>query len=272
MSINGVNQNQDIQKLLKLMKSSQGKKAGAANKLPAHLTMNGSIFNAPGLGNNANTISSVKSNNTVKTLNAQARNLEGTQTADNVLKANTTKSVSNVSKTDASSKTEGAKGQESNEKEQIDIGNYDFDNLTAVSDGELNDLKDTLTELKDGDIPRFLEVGIDKKLSKVKSELQKRASNEKTTGTEDAENEKKAQNDQASGKESVAESNNAKGDAQAATQQTEAGTQKMNQSESEMKRLDSKMKKDTKKMQKQMKTEQKAIDKAQKQMQKEAEK
>ena len=118
MSINGVNQNQDIQKLLKLMKSSQGRKAGAANKLPAHLTMNGSIFNAPGLGNNANTISSVN----LKTLN-NTRNLEGTQTTDNVLKANTTKSVSDVSKTGSTSKTEGAKGQESNEKEQIDIGN-----------------------------------------------------------------------------------------------------------------------------------------------------
>ena len=45
MSINGVNQNLDIQKLLKSMNNGQVKKAGLSNKVPVHMTMNGSVFN-----------------------------------------------------------------------------------------------------------------------------------------------------------------------------------------------------------------------------------
>ena len=46
MSINSVNQNIDIQKLLKMMKGGQTKRAGLSSKVPVHMTMNGSIFNA----------------------------------------------------------------------------------------------------------------------------------------------------------------------------------------------------------------------------------
>ena len=101
MSVNNVNQNTDIQKLLKLMKSNQGAKAGMAKKVPAHMTMNGSIFNA-----NANTISST----------GRANNTDAAKSANNVLAANTAKSISNVSSTSSAAKAQKAQGLEDQEE------------------------------------------------------------------------------------------------------------------------------------------------------------
>lgn len=261
MSINGVNQNTDIQKLLKLMKSNQGGKAAATKKLAPGMSMNESVFSAA-----PNNISMVGGNrNAVST-----RGTTGTQIAHNVVSANTAKSVSNVSNTNSASQTSDVKGQEDNKR--IDISNYDFDNLTSVSDTELTDLKDSLTELKDSNVPRFLQNGIDKKLGKVNSELQKRSSHfesvdnqNKTDKTE--KNEKPNEKD---GEASAAESKEAGKSAQAATKQTEQSTAQMKESASEMKSLDSKMKKDEKTFQKTMKNTQKEIAQNQKTMQKEA--
>lgn len=262
MSINGVNQNTDIQKLLKLMKSNQNGKAGAAKKLAPGMSMNESVFSAA-----PNNISMVGGNKSA----VSTRGTAGTQIAHNVVSANTAKSVSNVSNTNSAAKSSGVQGEEDNKK-RIDIGNYDFDNLTSVSDTELTDLKESLTELKDSNIPRFLQNGIDKKLGKVNSELQKRGSHfeavedqNKTDKTD--KNEKPNEKD---GEVSATESKDAGKSAQAATKQTEQSTADMKESASEMKSLDSKMKKDEKTYQKTMKNTQKEIAQNQKTMQKEA--
>lgn len=170
MSINGVNNKLDIQKLLQQMKNGKAGKAGLSSKVPAHLTMNGSIFNAP----NANNINLI--NNNKNGVSATRNN----QTANNVLNANTAKSVSDVSKNNSSNKTEQAKANQetqNSDNRKVDIGNYDFDNLVSVPDGELNSLKSELTELKDSNLPRFLQNSVDSKLGKVNKEISKRASN-----------------------------------------------------------------------------------------------
>lgn len=141
-----------------------------SSKVPAHLTMNGSIFNAP----NANNINLI--NNNKNGVSATRNN----QTANNVLNANTAKSVSDVSKNNSSNKTEQAKANQetqNSDNRKVDIGNYDFDNLVSVPDGELNSLKSELTELKDSNLPRFLQNSVDSKLGKVNKEISKRASN-----------------------------------------------------------------------------------------------
>ena len=151
MSINGINQNTDIQKLLKLMKSNKGANAAASKKLPQHMTMNGSIFSV------GNTISSVNQGNA----KVQTRGIQGPSIATSVLSANTTKAVAGASNTSHS------EGTQSSKEDKIDLSKYDFDNLTAVSNSELQDLKAELKELKISDIPRFLENSVDKKLGKV---------------------------------------------------------------------------------------------------------
>ena len=161
MCINGVNQNLDIQKLMQAMKNGQINKAGLSKKVPIHMTMNGSVFNMPGVKSPA------------------ASNVQGNiqaQTTQNVVAANTAKSVSNVSATSSTSssqRTQGAQGQQDNK--DIDLSQYDFDNLTSVGDGDLKLIKNELTELKNSDIPRFLENSIKTKLDKVNNEMQKRA-------------------------------------------------------------------------------------------------
>ena len=243
------------------MKSNQSGKAAATKKLAPGMSMNESVFSAA-----PNNISMVGGNkNAVST-----RGTAGAQIAHNVVSANTAKSVSNVSNTNSTSQTSDVKGQEDNKR--IDISNYDFDNLTSVSDTELSDLKESLTELKDSNVPRFLQNGIDKKLGKVNSELQKRSSHfesvdnqNKTDKTE--KNEKPNEKD---GEASAAESKDAGKSAQTATKQTEQSTAQMKESASEMKSLDSKMKKDEKTFQKTMKNTQKEIAQNQKTMQKEA--
>ena len=94
MSINGVNSNVDIQKLLKTMKNGQAQKGGLSSKVPAHMTMNGSIFSA-----NAKTISSASPSNPTQRSNGTQRTNNGTPlsrttTTDNVVQTNTEKSVS----------------------------------------------------------------------------------------------------------------------------------------------------------------------------------
>ena len=88
MSINGVNQNTDIQKLLKLMKSNKGANVGMSKKVDARMTKEGSIF-AKTVSSTSNNKSNVASTNN----NVQAR------TIGNVQSANVAKSISNVSAT-----------------------------------------------------------------------------------------------------------------------------------------------------------------------------
>ena len=103
MSINGVNSNVDIQKLLKTMKNGQAQKGGLSSKVPAHMTMNGSIFSA-----NAKTISSASPSNPTQRSNGTQRTNNGTPlsrttTTDNVVQTNTEKSVSKASEINSSS-------------------------------------------------------------------------------------------------------------------------------------------------------------------------
>ena len=86
MSINGVNQNTDIQKLLKLMKSNKGANVGMSKKVDARMTKEGSIF-AKTVSSTSNNKSNVASTNN----NVQAR------TIGNVQSDNVAKSISNVS-------------------------------------------------------------------------------------------------------------------------------------------------------------------------------
>ena len=170
MSINGVNSNIDIQKLLKTMKNGQAQKSGLSSKVPAHMTMNGSIFKA-----NTNQVSgNFETTSSNKTASARQ-----TSATESLLKANTAKSVDQASKTGSSQRTDRA--EQKNEKEdnakRIDISNIDFDNLTSCSASELDDLKQQLTEMKDSNVPRYLQNSADKKLNRVKSEISKRASN-----------------------------------------------------------------------------------------------
>ena len=245
MSINGVNQNLDIQKLMQAMKNGQVGKAGLSKKVPVHMTMNGSVFNMPG----------VKS--------PSASNVQGNlqaQTTQNVVAANTAKSVSNVSATSSTSSTQktqatqDAQGQENTK--DIDLSQYDFDNLTSVGDGDLKLLKRELTELKDSDIPRFMENSIKSKLDKVNGEIQKRA--EGSSGhNQDA--------SMADGEAAVGDAEGSATDSKAATAESERGTEEMNKSQDEMQSLNKKMKSDEKKFKKTMQKEEKALKLAQKQ-------
>lgn len=255
MSINGVNQNTDIQKLLKLMKANGAQKGAKAQQAKAPgMSMNDSIFS---VNKDANTISSFT--NSVKS--------RGVKNSNPQLSINTMKSVSSMSATQKKSgaeKTEATQGQK-DDKQKVDIGNYDFDNLTQVSTSELQELKSELKELNNSDVPVFLKNGISKKLSKVDAEIDKRSSN-----FEEIKDEPKTEQKEKESKASESDSKAAATESKAATKQTEQGTQKMNESSAEMKSLDSKMKSDEKKMNKTMKKGQKEIRSNQKKMEKES--
>lgn len=94
------------------MKTNKSGKTAMSSKVPAHMTMNGSIFNA-----NANTISSVGSNRS-------AVASRGIQTTNNVLQANTAKSVSNVSNSQSSQSTRESEANEENSR--VNLSNYDL--------------------------------------------------------------------------------------------------------------------------------------------------
>lgn len=249
MSINNVNQGIDIQKLLKSMNNGQVKKAGLSSKVPVHMTMNGSVFNMPGVNNSQNT-----------------QSLQGSQSArttQNVVSANTAKSVANVSTVSTTSTTSATSStQAQNNANGIDINQYDYDNLTAVGDGDLKLLKQELTELKNSDIPRFLENSVKSKLDKVNSEISKRS--EGKSGY-------KQDLTEADGDTAVSDSKDSSNDSKAATNKTEAGTSQMEKSQSEMKSLDKKMKTDENKFKKQMKAGEKSVAASQKEIAKETE-
>ncbi len=65
----------------------------------------------------------------------------------------------------ASQNTNNTKAQD-DDKKSLDISNIDFDNLTGVTDAELKNLKDELTELKDDpNLSRAMENSINSKLN-----------------------------------------------------------------------------------------------------------
>lgn len=255
MSINGVNQNTDIQKLLKLMKANGAQKGAKAQQAKAPgMSMNDSIFS---VNKDANTISSFT--NSVKS--------RGVKNSNPQLSINTMKSVSSMSATQKKSgaeKTEATQGQK-DDNQKVDIGNYDFDNLTQVSTSELQELKSELKELNNSDVPVFLKNGISKKLSKVDAEINKRSSN-----FEEIKDEQKTEQKEKESKASESDSKAAATESKAATKQTEQGTQKMNESSAEMKSLDSKVKSDEKTFKNKMKTGEKQIKANQKKIDKEA--
>lgn len=265
MSINGVNQNTDIQKLLKLMKANGAQKGAKAQQAKAPgMSMNDSIFS---VNKDANTISSFT--NTVKSRGVKNQNPQ--------LSLNTMKSVSGMSATQKAkgtektgdvkndaNKTEATKGKQDDDQ-KVDIGNYDFDNLTSVSTSELQELKSELKELNNSDVPVFLKNGISKKLGKVDAEINKRSSR-----FEEVKDEQKTEQKEKESKASESDSKAAATESKAATKQTEQGTQQMNDSAAEMKSLDSKMKADEKKMNKTMKKGQKEIRSNQKKMEQES--
>ena len=76
------------------MKGGQAKKAGLTSKVPVHMTMNGSVFNAKA--------------NTVSSQNAKINNQVQTNQAGNVVRTNTAKSVSDIQNTQPAAKTEKA--------------------------------------------------------------------------------------------------------------------------------------------------------------------
>ena len=223
MSVNSVNQNNDIQKLLKMMRAGQGGKKISSKKVPVHMTMNGSIFNA-------------------KTGNAA-----GVQTTNNVLNANTARAVANVAPTTGTStaapiKTANAQGQEGGVK-NIDLSNYDFENLTAVSDAELNQLNNDLQEMKNSNIPRYLENSVTLKLTKVKAEMKKRVSGgqgtEQTAEASEAQQKQKAEAQQKEGEQSVGSIKGQTTQTRAMTKTTENDAAKMQQTSAQMKSLNS---------------------------------
>ena len=107
MSINGVNQNTDIQKLLKLMKANKGANAGMSKKVDSRMTKDGSIF-AKTVSSTSNNKSTISSNNSIQS-----------RTIGNVQSANVAKSISNVSatsSTSASTRADETKSRDNNEK------------------------------------------------------------------------------------------------------------------------------------------------------------
>ena len=147
--------------LLKAMKTGQAGKAGMSKRIDPKMTMNGSIFDGT-----ANMVSG--------TTQTQATNRTAfSGTINNVANANVAKSVSGLSSAKPAHSAQRTRGQEDNK--DIDISNYDFDNLTQVSESELQGLKSELTELKDSNAPLFLLNGIKTKLGKVNNEISKRA-------------------------------------------------------------------------------------------------
>ena len=106
------------------MKNGQAQKSGLSSKVPAHMTMNGSIFKA-----NTNQVSgNFETTSSNKTASARQ-----TSATESLLKANTAKSVDQASKTGSSQRTDRA--EQKNEKEdnakRIHISNIDFDKLTS---------------------------------------------------------------------------------------------------------------------------------------------
>ena len=112
LSINGVNQNTDIQKLLKLMKANKGANAGMSKKVDSRMTKDGSIF-AKTVSSTSNNKSTISSNNSIQS-----------RTIGNVQSANVAKSISNVSatsSTSASTRADETKSRDNNEKLDLSL-------------------------------------------------------------------------------------------------------------------------------------------------------
>ena len=148
------------------MKNGQAKKAGLTTKVPTHMTENGSVFAA----NNSTVNASNTTINNSKAPNSKSQMDESIFNAGVISRGTASGSVYSTSQSTASSNVgvttsaQNSNGASSTTQSQnnkydgdIDLSQYDFDNLTAVSDGDLKILKQELTELKDSDIPRFLE-------------------------------------------------------------------------------------------------------------------
>ena len=127
MGIDGLqSQNQiNLQKLLKTMKTGQAGRTGMSKRIDQRFTKEGSIFDGT-----ANMVSG-----TSQTQAARRTAFSGT--IGNVANANVAKSVSGLSGAKQTGTAQQAKGQDNKD---IDISNYDFDNLTQVSESELQNL------------------------------------------------------------------------------------------------------------------------------------
>ena len=168
MSVNNVKLN-NAAELAKLLKSMQAGSSAKTSKksVDPRMTMNGSVFDKT-----ANVVSAQK------TITPQTP-----QGVSNNVRLNTTASLSGMQKMSApasavpSAETTEA-GQSSNNRNEVNnnIFNYDYDNLTNVADGDLNNLYNELKDISEGDIPRHLETSIKSKLNKVQAEMQKRTS------------------------------------------------------------------------------------------------
>ena len=163
MGIDGLQQQNQInlQKLLKTMKVGQAGKIGASKRIDPKMTMNGSIFDGT-----ANMVSGT-------TQTQAARRTAFSGTIGNVANANVAKSVSGLSSARHTGSSQPANSKDNGK--DLDISNYDFDNLTQVPESELKDLKTQLTTLKDSNAPLYLLNGIKTKLGKVNSEILKRS-------------------------------------------------------------------------------------------------
>ena len=130
MSVNGLNQNVDLQQLLKLMKIGETPKSGmSAKNVPLHLSKNGSIFNA----------------GAKQPVNG-ANQTQAAQTMNSVVNANASKSLANVSQSQTTANPR--QNQQVSGNKPKGIQNYDFENLRGVSSSELKSLKSTLNVQK----------------------------------------------------------------------------------------------------------------------------
>ena len=93
------------------MKNGQAQKAGLSSKVPAHMTMNGSIFKA----NTTQVSGNFETSSTNKTAS--------TRQSESLLKANTTKSVEQASKTGSSQRSDRTEQKTDDKAKRIDISN-----------------------------------------------------------------------------------------------------------------------------------------------------
>ena len=283
-SLSNVNQKLGVQNLLKSMKNGQAQKAGLSSKVPSHMTENGSVFAAnnstvsvnptPAVGGKAPTSKSQMDesifNAGATSRGAASASVYSTSQSTSSSNVGATSSVQNSNGTASTTQSQGKKYEG-----DLDLSQYDFDNLTGVPDGDLKALKDELTELKDSDIPRFLENSVNQKLRKVNSEMQKRISGTNTeneNAQQTSSSDKKQDVSTSDGASATSGANEGTDNTKVVTKQSEENTSKMESAQKDAQALDKKIQKDDAKFKKQVKADEKAIQKEQKQIEKETEK
>ena len=238
MSVNGLS---DIQKLLQLQKQRGGIKPARKVQQNPLYSMERSIF---------------ESTNMVSGQNSGVSNRGRANNTSNIAQANIIRSVGN---TNSSGANVNKSSENNGQNREINLGDIDYNNLASYSDTELQSIKSQLQEIKDSNIPRFLENSINKKLDKVKAEADKRA-NANGDKTRSADSDEKSSEEVPSGGDKSGATSGAKA--------AEAGEQEIKNTSSKMQNLKKTLKSKDKAYKKEQQRTEKEIKKNDKEIQK----